>query len=187
MQRVLDDRLLLSEAIELVGKLVRAYPNGGANADRGYIGTLASVLCEFPKQVALRCVNPIHGVSRETKFLPTVADLVGWLERETEPLRKDVDRELRVARQIEAREQWQNEIPTDRLKEMGKAWLDRTDPVAHTLASGAADPEIAKRQASLTAQIEQANQRVFERECKAAGVDPARGISPELLKSIGGR
>lgn len=106
LQRALGDRLLLSEAIDLVGKLVRAYPNGGANADKGYIGTLAALLCEFPKQVALRCADPIRGVTRETKFLPTVSDVVAWCERETEPLRRDVDREQRVAKQIEAREKW---------------------------------------------------------------------------------
>jgi len=33
--------------------------------------------------------------------------------------------------------------------------------------------------------FEEANRRLFERECAAAGIDPARGVSPSLLKTLG--
>jgi hypothetical protein len=35
------------------------------------------------------------------------------------------------------------------------------------------------------AAIAATNKKIFERECAAAGVDPARGTSPALLKMLG--
>jgi hypothetical protein len=45
----------------------------------------------------------------------------------------------------------------------------------------------AKREAAMLEKIADANKRMFRRECKAAGVDPARGVSPSLLKLLGWR
>lgn len=176
--------MLLSEAIDAVRKLIRAYPNGGANAGDGYIGTLAAVLGEYPRQVAMRCADPIRGVSRETKFLPTVADLVAWCERETAPLRQQVSREDRVEQQLLARDD--NPEHSESLRAKAKAWLDRSDPTAKMLTAGG-DAANLERRAATAAQIEQANRSVFVRECEREGIDPARGVSPALLKTLGAR
>ena len=166
--------------------LIRGYPNGGANAGDGYIGALAAVLGQYPRQVALKCADPLRGVSRETKFLPTVADLVAWCEKETEPLRRDVDRENRIAEQFRLTEEWKNAEKTPSLLAKTQAWLDRTDPIARELVE--LDTAATKARREITeAQIEQANRLAFERECRSAGIDPARGISPSLIKAIGGR
>lgn len=106
IQRALDERMSLSEAIEAAGAIVDCYPNGGASASRGYIGALAAVLATYPKQVAKRCSDRVQGVSRECKFLPTIADIVAWCERETEPLRRQVDYEKRIATQLSEREEF---------------------------------------------------------------------------------
>ena len=45
----------------------------------------------------------------------------------------------------------------------------------------------AKREAVMLANITEANKRMFQRECKSAGIDPARGVSPSLLKLLGWR
>lgn len=82
-----------SEAIEVVGRLIAAFPNGNPQSGKGYIGALAAVLADYPRYVATRCCDPRTGVARETRFLPTVADIVAWCERETESLRFPVDRE----------------------------------------------------------------------------------------------
>lgn len=97
LRSALADRLAMSEALDLVQKLVAAFPNGGAQAGRSYLGALASLLTTVPRSVAIKCCDPINGVARETKFLPTIADLVGWCERETETIRRPVEIEDRFA------------------------------------------------------------------------------------------
>lgn len=155
-----------------------------SQAGDSYLGLIAKVLMEYPRQVAVRCANPIHGVPRETKFLPTVADVVAWCERETEPLRRDVAREQRVIEQIAAREEWQNEPKDQRLLDKTRAWLDRSDPVAAELTARDEAAERARREIAV-ANLERANHAAFERECRAAGIDPSRQVSPGLLNSIG--
>jgi hypothetical protein len=83
----------MSEAVELVGKLLDCYPNR-SQAGRGYIGALASVLASYPASVARRSADPLHGIPAEKTFgLPAVADLVKWCEDQTAELRGIVDRE----------------------------------------------------------------------------------------------
>ena len=91
---VLTDRLLLSEALRQVGNLVEYYPNGKGQAGKGYIGAIAATLCTYPRQVALKCCS-LDGVCLECEFIPKVANIVAYCERETELLRKPVDREDR--------------------------------------------------------------------------------------------
>src|SRR5262249_45256639 len=76
LRQALADRLAMPEAIEAVGKMISAFPSGGPQNPDGYIGALASVLREYPREIARRCADPIKGVARETRFLPTVADVV---------------------------------------------------------------------------------------------------------------
>jgi len=113
VQVALDQRMTLTEALKIVKQLISAYPNGGANASDGYFGALASVLGSYPRAVGLRCADPIRGVCRESKFLPTVADLIAWCERETEPMRREVEYERRVEEQLRERERWQKQAKPD--------------------------------------------------------------------------
>jgi hypothetical protein len=78
----------LSEAVDLVGRMIGAYPNGGAGAGDNYIGAIAGVFCDYPRQVATECASPIHGVARNCTFLPTVADVVAWCEPALEALKQ---------------------------------------------------------------------------------------------------
>jgi hypothetical protein len=66
---------------------------------------------------------------------------------------------------------------------MGMAWLDRSDPVARELIAPKTAETEKRREATLKA-IEEAGRRVFERECTQDGVDPARGVSPSLLRAL---
>lgn len=47
-----------------------------------------------------------------------------------------------------------------------------------------AEAEQEKRAAACRMQLEEANRRVFERECKEEGIDIAKGYSPALLKTL---
>ena len=173
------DRMLLSEAIDAVRKLISYWPNGGNGAGDGYIGALAAVLCDYPRQVVLRCIDPRRGVSKETKFLPTVSDLIGWLEWETEPLRRDVAREERIAVQFAARGE---HLPhSERLTAMTQAWLNRSDPQAQELIVGLEADKVARRQAGL-ALIEAGNKRVLDEERAIVGTTEL--ASPSLRKLL---
>ena len=88
---------------------------------------------------------------------------------------------------MQEREEWQNSRLSDELKAKGKAWLDRTDPIAAELT--ATDTAELKRRQQLTiAQIEKANKTAFERECLAEGLNPeTQNISPSLRRLFDGR
>ena len=95
-----SDKLLISEAVEAVARMLNAFPNARDGVRGGYIGVMAELLTRYPRAVALRCAHPIDGVIRECKFLPTIAEAVKWLEREQLPYRNAADREHRIAEQL---------------------------------------------------------------------------------------
>ena len=92
--------MTLSEGIDAANAIIGRYPNGGAAAGASYIGAIAAMLGSYPRQVAMRCADKINGVVRECKFLPTVADIVGWCERDVAPLYRHSEREARVTAQL---------------------------------------------------------------------------------------
>lgn len=51
----------------------------------------------------------------------------------------------------------------------------------------AAQAEKEKRLIASREHLEEANRRIFERECRAQGIDPKLGRSPSLLKTLQGR
>lgn len=180
----LRDRLLLSEAIDAVGRMIRGYANSG-QAGRSYIGAIAELLLQYPRGVALRCADPFRGVARDTKFMPTPADVIGFCEKACAPMYEEAAREDRVADQLRARVEWEKVEKDPVLLAKVDAWLDRTDPVARALTGGADGDEAARRARSLES-IADAGRRVFLRECAQEGIDPGRGVSPALLKTLGG-
>lgn len=106
LRQALADRMVLSEALQIVGKLLSCYPNGGAQAGKSYVGALAAILVTYPRTIAQQSADPLKGVPRERKFLPTPADLIAWCERETAALRGPVDREdhySKLAREAQER------------------------------------------------------------------------------------
>lgn len=198
VKRVLSERMLLSEALEAAGRIVGAYPNGGAAAGKSYIGSLASTLCSYPRQVALLCapssnpLDPPRGVVLETKFLPTVADIVAWCERNTDPLRRDSDREDRITAQIEAREAWQTQERDPALAAKCQAWLDRTDPQAKQMVDGSPEDR-AEASRRLVRAEEQRGRDVAEThaqwaaEGQQAPTIAGMPISKELAGKLGAR
>lgn len=106
MQQALADRLLLSEAIDAVGCMIRGYGNT-AQAGKAYIGAIADLLMQYPRSVALACADPRTGVAITTKFLPTPGDIVPWCEKASRPLREEAARELRTQDQLVARAEWE--------------------------------------------------------------------------------
>lgn len=182
VKRALADRLLLSEALDAVHRMIRGYANAG-QAGKTYVGAIAELLMQYPRIVALACSDPIKGVVIECEFMPTPAKIVAWCENRSWPMHEEAAREERVAAQLDARDEWKNETVSPRLKDMAAAWLNRTDPKAARLV-GMVEAENEKRKDAGLERIQEANQAVFERECQRDGIDPAAGVSPSLLKTL---
>ena len=124
--------MTLSEALEAVTSIVGCYPNGGANAGDSYLGALAHMLMDYPRQVALHCADGRNGIVRTCKFLPTPSDLVNWCEKETAMLYQRAENEERAVQQIESRIEFEREqgegrrhrLTYDELKEKYGDWQD---------------------------------------------------------------
>jgi hypothetical protein len=175
---------MLSEALDAVHRMIRGYANAGS-AGKSYVGAMAVLLMQYPRIVALSCADPFKGVVSECEFMPTPAKVIAWCDRRSKPMHEEAVRENRIAEQLDARDQWQNEAVPQSLKDKGKAWLDRTDPIAAALVGNSEAENDVRADAGMQ-RIQEANQAVFERECKHDGIDLARGVSPSLLKTLGG-
>lgn len=107
LRLALAERLLPSEGMDAVQRLLACYPQSvRSEATGGYLGALAAVLCDYPKSIALECCDPRKGVARDTKFLPTVADIVAFCERKRDGWQHVVDmddRESRILGEMRAR------------------------------------------------------------------------------------
>ena len=132
VRQVLSDRMLLSEAIDAAGKLIDQFPNAKGYSN-GFIGALAQVLMQYPRQVVMRCIDARSGLARDTKFL-SISEAVGWLERDVRPVCEEADREARIKVQQEETAAWLRQTVPDSLKLKGMAWLDRSDPQAAELS-----------------------------------------------------
>jgi hypothetical protein len=130
----------MQEAIEAVGKMLNAYPNARDGVRDGYMGTIAALLRQYPRSVALRCANPINGVCRETKFLPTVAEVVAWCEPNTGHMRRTVEYEHRSQEQIRERENIEVENKSEPLEYRRKVAERIMRELKEAFANGEAEP-----------------------------------------------
>ena len=64
-----------------------------------------------------------------------------------------------------------------------QSWLDRSDPVAREFVAPERAEDEKHHQAGLKA-IEAAGRVVFCAECERAGINPAGGVSPSLLRAL---
>lgn len=94
--------------------MIAGFPNGSPS--QAYLGTIASLLCTYPRSIATRCADPVRGVARTTKFLPTVADVVAWCEPDANHMRRIVDLEENTQRQFEERDKREAELRAEPLQ-----------------------------------------------------------------------
>lgn len=185
MRQAYFDRMTLSETVELVGKLLDGFPHGRPPNQTSYIGALAAVLCEYPRTVVVNVGHPTKGVARETKFLPTVSDLVGWCERETTFLRGAVDREDREeALQRERERRRQDDEAQTAARAVRPSLDDLRSKYGPNWGLKTIDGAAASAKAAHLSHVAEGNRREFERECAEAGIDPDSGVSPSLRKLL---
>lgn len=170
--------------------MIRGYANKG-QADKGYLGAIAEVLTKYPRSIALRSAD-INGVPRETKFLPTPADVIAWCERETAAMRKPVDTADHYAAIAEQ---------SRKLADEQAAWEEKRKARPHINELRAKyGPNWGIQQhhddpatkAKSDKQLAEANERAMLAEYAAAGIEPKRQpdgmlISLTLFRLIGGQ
>lgn len=157
--------------------LLGCYRTGAANDPEVYIAAVVRVLSAYPMSIVHRVIDPVTGLPGRTKWLPTIPEINEACEELHERERRIARMDDQAERQLEARRAWEqskSRAPNlDDLKaKYGPNWGLNTDGT---------EEERERRQKHLGS-IAKANRVLFERECEAAGIDPARGISPSLLK-----
>lgn len=107
LQRLLDERISMTEAISLAAQIVASYP-GGDKATEAYLGAIAATLQKYPASIARQCASLDRGMVCEARGypLPQIADVVAWCEAKTEPLRVQIDTEKRRAQQFADRDDY---------------------------------------------------------------------------------
>lgn len=185
--RALDDRLSVSEAIEVVRAIIEKYPHGGKDAGRGYIGSLAAILGSYPRSISVRAPDPLRGVVAECDFLPTPSRLLKWCEAAVAPLREDAEREMKLARQLEERAQREAEPPpSEEVKQRiaaaaaaTKMQLRRDDPAIRESAANVAlnQAECERRRNEVVAD--------WARDGRAPPTIAGQPITRELARILG--
>ena len=180
---VLDERLFPSEAMSTVADLLSLFPN--CKADDVFTRALAQELfMRYPASIVRGIADAFTGLPAVTAFL-SIDGAKRWLDERSKPLFEQAEHERRALNPPEP--EWVNQRTAEEVKNViakNAAWLTRKDPRVRELMATAGNLD-EERQAELLAKFNTANARVFERECAAAGVDPARGTSPSLLKMLG--
>lgn len=144
VQRALDDRLNISEAIEAVGRMLRGFNQA---KDRSYVGAMAEYLTRYPRQVALACADPFSGVVAGSKYLPTPSDVISFCERKMRPMLEEAERERRIAQQLRARDEIEfDEREIEHRKKLAGAWLKRLDERAVELSGEKPKVPMAKEE-----------------------------------------
>ena len=99
-----------------------------------YVAAVAAVLSGYPETVIDYVCDPRTGITGTNKWLPSVSEIKEACDVYANRIAQDIERKKRIERQFKDMDDWKNQVPTDRLKEKGKAWLDRKDPVAQQLS-----------------------------------------------------
>lgn len=153
--------------------LFSCYRKDEAHDPEIYSAAVAASLADFPKQVVDYVTDPRTGIPSESKFLPNVAEVRAACVREAERRRVLAQPKVLLRRGADPL------VP----RAPGTSYFEMFEK--HGRPIGRFETEPQTRGAVTNEQIDRATKTIFERECKDAGIDPARGVSPSLLKLLG--
>jgi hypothetical protein len=169
--------------LERANILMGSYRKGQASDPEMYVASIAAVLSEYPADVVTVVTDPRTGVQNRVKFLPEVYEVREACEIAMEPIRAEQRRALAARREQEVlaeRRAYEAALTKPR-----PSYDDLKAKHGDNWGLNAEGTEAEReRHERHMASIKQANRTIFERECAAAGIDPARGVSPSLLRQI---
>lgn len=164
-------------AAERAQLLFGCYRKGDANDPKTYVTAVAAVLADYPAETIRFVTDPRTGLPSRGEWMPTVGEVKRACEDHYGPVRRAMEREASERRQISERKTLAitDQRPRKTYEELVTDCRDRGLEIGPRM----------KDQPAANAQIDEANRRMFERECEAAGIDPALGVSPSLLNHLG--
>lgn len=135
----------------------------------------------YPPAAVQFVVDPVTGLVGRSEWLPSMKAIRDALEAwEAEQARiRGFEKQAQAAeQQIAERKAWQESQqrkPT--LQEMKAKYGENWGLIT-------ADKENPEAKAKRTAAMQEVNRKTFEAECRAAGIDPAGGVSPSLIETM---
>lgn len=93
-----------------------------------------AVFTQYDLGLVRKAVAP-SGIPFDVKpYMPTVGEIEGWLRKRADSAAYAVERHRMIEKQMKETDSWVKLEASEKLKAKGKAWLDRTDPVAQELS-----------------------------------------------------
>lgn len=62
-------------AADRTARLLGCYPGGKPSDPETYVAAVAAILADYPPEIVAKVTDPVHGIARSQKFLPTVAEI----------------------------------------------------------------------------------------------------------------
>ncbi len=170
--------------------LFSSYRKDEAHDPEIYCAAIAATLSDFPRQVVEYVTDPRTGVQSEIKWLPNIAEVRAACVAQAERLKLRSGPRIVFSRpDMQPAKRGDLFIAMDRPRyaEMSEL-LDKTPDAGRRERGGIWIPHHWYERREITGANEEArlaaSRHYFERECRAAGVDPANGVSPSLLKTM---
>jgi hypothetical protein len=197
-------RLKLSEALNLVARMLDSFPAAETLDGDYYCGALAQALCQHPREVALACADTASGVVTECMFRQglTVGRIHDWCRRNGQELADFIARhDERVAAAnaaaLERDGDRSNRESIEELRERlgptyGLKGIDNLDRMRGVTRSDEDEEAAKQRQAEETRAAAAASANAIARDYARLGIAPIRTgggwdlpVSPELAAQLG--
>jgi hypothetical protein len=170
----------------LVAIMLGSYPpRSGNEGTDAYLDAIEKALLEEPREVAIDCMDPVHGIVRQCTFIPTVAEIHAWCERMSASMRDIVRREdERIAVAQKAAEDAKQEAGEDLTPEERRAVLDRfwqkLGPNFGKRCAPQEETDEARRERIAAMECE-----TYERQCRRITAEYAQaGLEPVTVGGI---
>lgn len=170
--------------------LFSCYRKDEAHDPETYCSAVAATLSEFPRQVVDFVTDPRTGIPSSSKWLPNVAEVREACVTQAKRLELGSQPRVRFTR-YDLPEKPPGDlfvgIDRPRYAQMSER-LDKEPDQGRRERGGIWIPSAWYEQRAVPMDQEaliRASREHFKRECREEGIDPAGGISPSLLKTIG--
>lgn len=165
-------------AIERAKILAGCYRKDDAADPETYLMAVSAVLAEYAPDIVSQVTDPRSGLPSRLNWLPSVKEVRDACEEIDQRRRRMAEAAAREREQLEARRK-------DEAAKAIKPTLEQLrDKYGPNWGLAAPVEEDTKRITARRALLEQANRDLFLDECRRAGVDPAGGVSPSLIRSL---
>lgn len=141
---------------------------------------ITGLFSRYPRDVVHKATS-LDGIvaEHESSWLPSIATVRAYLERKVQPERDAQARRDRIAKQLAEDAEYRKPLSVEeaaRRKAKAEEWLRRSAAVR--------EPEQAVRRRDGLEEIQRANEAIFQKECRADGVDPASSLASPALRRL---